>query len=89
MLQRRELASKQREESKLEGPAAPGQQPSTISGPTKIVEPPARGLEAMMGLDDMGEIEMPDVFSDPYNVGPPGVGQPGGMTEEEMIAMAI
>ena len=43
----------------------------------------------MMGLDDMGEIEMPDVFSDPYNVGPPGVGQPGGMTEEEMIAMAI
>lgn len=40
----------------------------------------------MMGLDDMGEIEMPNVFAAGGMGGP---NQPGGMTEEEMIAMAI
>ena len=47
---------------------------------------PATGLEAMMGLDNMGEMEMPDMFG-PGAMGGPG--QPAGMTEEEMIARAI
>ena len=50
-----------------------------------IQEAPATGLEAMMGLDDMGEMEIPAHLL-------PGAGHAmggGGMSEEDMIAAAI
>ena len=58
-------------------------------------EAPATGLEAMMGLDDMGELEIPEGFLDPgyRGVDHKVVGGAGGggaaMTEEEMLAAAI
>ena len=60
-------------------------------------EAPATGLEAMMGLDDMGELEIPDGFLDPgyrgvdhrVNRAAAGGGGAAAMTEEEMLAAAI
>lgn len=50
-----------------------------------VHEPPATGLEAMMGLDNMGEMEIPAHLlpGSAHDMGG------GGMSEEEMIAAAI
>ena len=72
--QKADTSAAQNEQIGLSAPSRPAHPP--------IHEPPATGLEAMMGLDDMGELEIPE-----HHFGGAGVG--GGMTEEQMIAMAI
>jgi len=76
MMQRRESQNKTKEDGKEGEPA---------SAQNHVQEAPATGLEAMMGLDDMGEMDIPL-----HLLGNGGGFQGGGgMTEDQMIAAAI
>ena len=62
-----------------------------LAHPGQVREAPATGLEAMMGLDDMGELEIPEHLLPGPQMGGGGAfgAGAGGMSEEDMIAAAI
>lgn len=88
--QRREEEKKQKGEDAKEPEAAAETGSGAAAGFYPPNQEPATGLEAMMGLDDMGEMELGNV-GNLFGSGPMGgpMGGGGGMSEEEMIARAI
>lgn len=75
---RRERQKKEQEEFKEANSSQPA---SRTAGAAYRHQEPATGLEAMMGLDDMGELEVPDHIM--AQIGGRVGGGPAGMMSED------